>query len=645
MMNIQTHTPLPIKYLITQKILIGIFTLALAIRLIYISQLISTPIYSGLVLDTEAFDNLATHILNHNFTHPDFMYVNPFYPFFLALIYFIFGTHHLAVVLVQTLLDATSCLMIYFIASYFYDKKVALISAFIYACYGLAIFYTGLLLAPILIIFMILIFTAFFVQAEKKQHHYQYIVSGIFFGLITLARPNIIIFLLMIPFWFLFKNKKKKNKKNQLQGMILFFAGTLIALIPIATRNYFIEKRFSPFSVHGGINFYLGNNPNATGIFMSPEGISYSPVEQIKSSILLAERETGQELSIHQASQYWFKKGLQYILDNPYHALKLYMKKMALLWRKEEIPLNINYSLCQTVLPILRFPFFSFGLIAPFALLGIIFSIKEKNIFIPLFVLSYTTSVIIFFISARYRLPIVPFLIICATYAIFQFVNLFINKKRRALMLFSIILIFLYIGINIKSRHFQPVFRTTDYNNLGVAYYNRGQYEKAIEEFNKIILIDSNHVQAHFNLGLVYFQLGRFNDAVQNFQKTISLDSTFYFAYNNLGFLYFKQKQYDKAITLYQQAIDIHSEFDRAHYNLGNIYHEMGMMDQAIDEYQKAINSNPYYIDALDHLAELYFQKSRFEDAILCWEKILEMDPDDRNASENIAKAKEFLNH
>lgn len=213
-MKIQTITPLPTKYLNTQKILIGIFTFALIIRLIYISQLISTPVYSGLVLDTEAFDNLATHILNHNFSHPDFMYVNPFYPFFLALIYFIFGTHHLAVILVQTLLDAISCLMIYFIASYFYDKKVALISAFIYACYGLAIFYTGLLLAPTLIIFMILIFTAFLVQAEQKRHHYLYIVSGILFGFITLARPNIIIFLLMMPFWFLLKDKKRKIEET-----------------------------------------------------------------------------------------------------------------------------------------------------------------------------------------------------------------------------------------------------------------------------------------------------------------------------------------------------------------------------------------------------------------------------------------------
>ncbi|MBN2029359.1 tetratricopeptide repeat protein [bacterium] len=625
-------------------LLIGIFILSLVIRLLYISQLVTAPVFSGLVLDTEEFDNLAIHILNHNFTHPDFLYVNPFYPFFLAFLYAIFGHHHLAVVLIQAILDSISCLIIYFTASVLFNKKVALISAFIYACYGLAIFYTGLLLAPTLIIFMILTFTALFIHAEKSGQTYQYILSGISFGLVALTRPNIILFLFVLPFWFLLKDKKRQqNRRKQFQRLFLFFIGISIPLIPIAVRNYFIENRFSPFSAHGGINFYLGNNPNATGIFMSPEGISYSPVEQIKSSVLLAEKETGQELSIHQASRYWLEKGLCYIRDNPYNALKLYVRKFALFWRKEEIPLNTNYSLCQTLIPILRFPFFSFGLIAPFALLGIILSLNKKHIFIPLFILSYMTSVIIFFVSARYRIPIVPFLIMSAIYALFEFFNLIKNKKRGKVILLFFLIILLYLGINIKSEHFQASFRTTDYNNLGVAYYNQGQYEKAIEEFNKIILIDSNHVQAHFNLGLVYFQLGRFDEAVQNFQKTISLDSTFYFAHTNLGFLYFSQKQYDKAIEILKQAIVLNPRYDRVHYNLGNVYSELQMMDQAIGEYQKAIDINPNYLDALNHLADLYLQKSQYQEAVTCWERILEMDPDQTNALEKITRIKKIL--
>ncbi len=632
------------KYATTHVLLIAIFILSLIIRLLYVDQLVKTPVFSGLVLDTEAFDNLATLILNRHFTHPDFIYVNPLYPFFLAFIYAIFGHHHLAVMLIQVILDSINCLMIYFIASSFFNRKVAFISAFIYACYGLAIFYTGLLLAPILIIFLILTFTALFIYAEKHEQWYQYILSGTGLGLAILARPNIILFLLIIPVLFFYRDKRRQSKKNPFQQMILFLIGISIPLIPVATRNYLIEKRFSPFSAHGGINFYLGNNPNATGLFMSPEGISYSPVEQIKSSVLLAERETDQELSIHQASQYWLKKGLHYILNNPYQALKLYIRKFALFWRKEEIPLNINYSLSQSVLPILKFPFFSFGTIAPLALLGMIFSLKGKNIFLPLFVFSYMISIIIFFISARYRLPIVPFLIISATYALFEFINILNNKKKNNIILFSILIISLYLGINIKWGDFQPSFRTTDYNNLGVAYYNLGQYEKAIEEFNKIVLIDSNHVQAHFNLGLAYSQVNHIDSAIQNFQKTISLDSTFYFAHTNLGFLYFIQKQYDKAIEILEQAIKINPRYDRVHYNLGNVYRELEMTDQAIREYQKAIDINPNYLDALNNLADLYFQKSQFEYAIMCWERILEMEPDQTNALERITETKNILN-
>ncbi len=184
------------KVLKPEILLIGVFILALIIRLVYLNQIISTPIFQGLAVDDEKYESFALQILKGNLTHKDFIYLNPLYPFFLSLIYLIFGQSHLSVVIIQVVIDSISCVVIYYIASLLFNKKVGITSALIYACYGIAIFYTGILLAPTVIIFFTLLFIASLLAAEKKRRLIIFFFSGILFGLAVLARPNFILVLL-----------------------------------------------------------------------------------------------------------------------------------------------------------------------------------------------------------------------------------------------------------------------------------------------------------------------------------------------------------------------------------------------------------------------------------------------------------------
>ena len=72
------------KRLTPELLLIGIFIFALFIRLLYLKQMLPTPLFHGLIADTEKFDSLALKILKGDFTHQEFIYLNPLYPFFLA---------------------------------------------------------------------------------------------------------------------------------------------------------------------------------------------------------------------------------------------------------------------------------------------------------------------------------------------------------------------------------------------------------------------------------------------------------------------------------------------------------------------------------------------------------------------------------
>ncbi|MBW1854712.1 MAG: glycosyltransferase family 39 protein, partial [Deltaproteobacteria bacterium] len=531
---------------------------------VYLNQIISTPIFQGLAADAEKYESLALQILKGNLTHKDFLYLNPLYPFFLALIYLIFGHSQLAVVLIQTVVDSLSCILIYYIASMLFNKRAGIISALIYACYGIAIFYTGILLAPTVIIFFNLLFISSLLAAEKKRRVIIFFVSGILFGLAVLARPNVILFIFALPLWFFTVLKNKLGIRKSIQGFLLLLIGFFMVISLITIRNYSIEKRFS-LSALGGINFYIGNNSKAKGIFASPNGLSRSPIELIKTSIHYAEKESGKTLTPPQASRYWLFKGLKFIKDNPIDAFFLYMKKFSLFWRKEEIPVNIDYSFSKTFAPIFQLPFISFGILAPFAILGIIFSLKRKNniLLVTLFVLSYMVSVIIFFVSARYRLPIVPFLIICSSYALYNVMEMMRAKKAKDIIILVVALILLFVGIN--------------------------------KDFEYLKFI-SDYEIAHYNLGLAYFKLGRLDEAIAEYKKALTINPNHAKAYNNLAWIYATSpnatiRNGDEAVALAIKACEL-TGFKEVKFldTLAAAYAEQGNFKKAVEYQSRAIN-------------------------------------------------------
>ena len=123
----------------SELILAGIFLLSLVLRLIYLYQLKSTPIFGFFTVDSEYYDKFALKILAGNLTFKETIYLNPLYPFFLALIYRIFGHNFVAVGIIQAIIDSLSCIFLYLISIKIFKKKsIGLLASFIYAGYWMA---------------------------------------------------------------------------------------------------------------------------------------------------------------------------------------------------------------------------------------------------------------------------------------------------------------------------------------------------------------------------------------------------------------------------------------------------------------------------------------------------------------------------
>jgi len=97
--------------------------------------------------------------------------------------------------------------------------------------------------------------------------------------------------------------------------------------------------------------------------------------------------------------------------------------------------------------------------------------------------------------------------------------------------------------------------RATAYTNRGLAYYDKGEVERAIADFDKAIALNPKDAIAYTNRGLAYSEKGDYDSAIADYDKAIVLDPKLALAYTARGLAYEKKGEYDKAIADYTQAI------------------------------------------------------------------------------------------
>ena len=94
------------------------------------------------------------------------------------------------------------------------------------------------------------------------------------------------------------------------------------------------------------------------------------------------------------------------------------------------------------------------------------------------------------------------------------------------------------------------------YNNRGTEYGNRGETDRAIEDFTKALYYDPMFAKAYDNRGIAFFAKGILDRALADFNKTIELDPGYYDTYNNRGVVYGCGNEFDKALlTLWQNNV------------------------------------------------------------------------------------------
>jgi len=147
-----------------------------------------------------------------------------------------------------------------------------------------------------------------------------------------------------------------------------------------------------------------------------------------------------------------------------------------------------------------------------------------------------------------------------------------------------------------KATTLKPRFALS-YSNLGVAHAKLGFPDKALDSLSISLTLDEKCVDSLTNLGYFHLSNGNTNDAIKNYLKALQYDPTYAIPWSNLGSAYYKQKNFEKSRTSLTRALTFTKQrLSDASINLSNcgLYISLpnAQIEEAIDLYRSEIRSS-----------------------------------------------------
>jgi Flp pilus assembly protein TadD/4-amino-4-deoxy-L-arabinose transferase-like glycosyltransferase len=617
---------------------LAIFVIAFALRIIYLLQIKNNPHFFSPTMDPLYHDVWAQNIAGGNWIGGKVFFRAPFYAYFLAIVYKIFGHSYMVPRLIQHLVGSFSCVLVYFLAKRLFGRTVAVVTGLIAATYGMLLYFEGELLLDSFLVLFDLLLILFLLKAKDNPKFSKWFICGLTLGLSAITRPNILFFIPFVWLWIYLVLKKKKLFKKIVIHWASFLLGAILVISPVALRNLIVGGDLVLIASQGGINFYIGNNKNADGV----SAIFYREDWQYRDFQQMAENETGKQMKPSEISNFYYRKGINFYLKDPVSGLKLLVKKLYLFWNRFELSNNQDIYFFRRYSSIMRILPLGFWLIGPLGLVGMILSLvgiktdkkarlkkitssRENTWLFVLFVFSYMITVVMFFVPARFRLPVLPFLMIFTGYSVVWLIERLSQKDFSALKWFVFLLVPFALFTNSNAYHLNVGDFSQAHFSLGNAYLRQGKLDLALAQFDSVIAINPHYSRAHLNRGMVFFRRGDFKEAEKEFLAELELFPEEAKAYNNLSAIYLEQGLYDRAEEMAQKAVQTGSHTPNAYMNLALSYWNRGEIDKAKQILLQGLSKVQPFPEAELLLGEIYLAEAKLDSAEERFRKVIQL--------------------
>ncbi|MBN1600438.1 MAG: tetratricopeptide repeat protein [Chitinispirillaceae bacterium] len=155
------------------------------------------------------------------------------------------------------------------------------------------------------------------------------------------------------------------------------------------------------------------------------------------------------------------------------------------------------------------------------------------------------------------------------------------------------------------------------HTDLAVEAMKNRQYENAIQEWNKVLLLDHDNPRVYNSLGVALMENAKIDDAIIHYKKAISLNPQYAEAYNNMGEALNTKGNIRDAILQFKRAVKLNPDYCVAHANLGTLLAGSGHTNDAIVHLKKAAEVMPDNSEIRRNLGHALAEKQNFQDALI----------------------------
>ncbi len=554
-------------------VLIGV--VAFGVRVVHFVQIREIPFFTVPVGDAAAYLHWAADLAAGKGGESRSFYQAPAYSYFLAVILKGVGPNAWMIRLVQGLMGSLACVGLGVAGGRFFGRGVGLAAGALLALYAPAVFFDGIVqkasLGLALTCLLLLIVSGIHARAMEGRRPpvrtgVAWLATGLVLAVLALTRENALLWFVPVLAW-LWLHDRGASVGLRTVWSLAFVAGLAALLVPVGLRNYRVDGSFAVTTVQAGPNFYIGNSEIATGRYVPLVRGHESPPFERADAEVLASQAAGRPLSPGEVSRFWWGRSWEFIRGHTGQWLALLGYKALLTWNAFEVPDTESYYLYAEWSVLLRMlgSVMHFGVLCPVAVMGMVLTWSRRRglWLLYLLILTVTVSVAAFYVLARYRYPLVPFLA-------------------------------LFAGAGLERAH--AAFRT---------FQRRSVVRPLVAGFVAAVVVNwpinperTLYAMACQNLGAVLAQEGRLSEATAWFERAAAMEPDSAEVHLNLGMAYAVQNRFVEAEKHYRAALRLEPALIHAHYNLAVALEALGLPAEAAEQYRRALEVDPGDADA-----------------------------------------------
>jgi tetratricopeptide (TPR) repeat protein len=610
----------------------AVFVVALSLRIVYLLQLRDAPYFDAPLGDSLIYYDRARQILAGGWVGDEiYFHSSPPYPYLIAFVMWLSRGSFLALGVVQALVGAGNCVLVYLLARRLGGRAAAIVAGFTAALYGLFAFFDADLLMIFLTLFLVDGALLLLLRADGSDQARWPLLAGVSLGLAALDKTNLLLFG-PVAFWWLAGSYSLRLRSWRWRPALLFTAGVALTVLPFTARNYLVGHDLVLVSSNAGVNLFIGNNPEANATFHLPEGAGLTNTDLYGSSVRTAEAALGRTLKPSEVSQFWARKAEHFWAERPLQAMKLLGWKVALLLNAYETPNHLDfYYVRDRYAPVLRLMWAGFWLVTPLALVAIGLGLRRGlgragGLYLG-FLVTYAASLLPFFISERYRLPMVPVFIAFASALVVHLVERARARSWGELTAAAAGLAVAAVVVNWPlSTRFN--FLSFDHEVIAAKYLERARPDpaahardvaEAIRELKQVVEVTPDSTVAHVNLGTALEMAGYYSGSIEEYETALKLDP-------RLGNVRAAEDQ--ARAELAQVGDRVRADAVPASpYEEAEAAEASGQHDRAVHLYTEIVEREPFHYNAVSSLAGIAVRDGDLRRAERLFEGALERQP------------------